>query len=119
VLATAELFDSNPLRANNRLAIDHIVPVLWDNQEHEVHLVIRVGYLVGNQTIVGIFKAKGRFTCEQLDDRESWEIYIETIAYSLVASLKNALDSLTEPSIRILNNGDMAGTTPVMRRVWL
>jgi hypothetical protein len=116
-----ELFNGVPLKADNHLAIDHIVPLIWrSGEQYQLHLVARVGHETEEQkAVVGIVRAKSHFTCQQVFDKANWPVHIEAISYPLVASIRSQVSNLISPIFYLLPKGEMAGSQHNMRRIWL
>jgi hypothetical protein len=119
-IATVEFFNGVPLLTNDKLAIDYILPLVWQaDEKYDIHLVARVAYLHEGITQHTVVKAKLFFCAQQVTDRINWPTHTEAIAYPLVASLKNAMSTLECARLRLLQKGEMNGSSHNMKRIWV
>lgn len=118
-LAITELFGGVAIHADNRLVLDYIVPVIEDGQEHQINLVVRLGYEENGKPVVGTVKAKIRFLVTELNRIRDRDMFIEVKAQSLVSSMKNGIGQMNNPVILLFPEGDMTSSPPNMKRIWL
>jgi len=116
-LAAVELFDSKPTSVNGKMAVDHVMPVIWQGEvDYELRLVCRVNHQVDGKALFQLMFAGKSFTASQvLAGAREWPGIIEPIVYPMIKNIRNRFRKMNEAAfIRI---DGQKGCPPNMRRV--
>ena len=115
--ALVELFNGEDVTMQGKLALDHIVPIIWGTETNfKMHLVCRINHKENGSYVYQLFYAVNHFSEDQvLAGGRDWVGFAEVLSYPMIKALKNLLSTLNDPNF--LNLDHNQGCPPEMRRI--
>ncbi len=119
-VAIPELFDGYPKKGVGKLAVDYVLPVIWNKDRYDLYLVAKIKHSTGETTATVAVKAQGRYTPEAvLVGPKNWLIPIEAIVQPLVSAMRQGIQPLVNPHYMYIRRGDYWQAEVGTNRKWV